>query len=219
MKSHVIPTVFAHTSSEFEKRFATVIKVARAVQIDFMDGVLVPAKSINLSDVPDLKRYMIDFEAHLMVAHPRTWIEACRDKGFKRIIFHVEACQNREQGIRIINRVRKHHMCPMIAINPETPLRQLTPFINLVEGALVMGVHPGKEHQSLWEGAAQRVALLKKKHPNLWVQVDGGVHDKNIASLTSAGVDAVNSGSFVSDAKNPKKALELLENNFRKGKR
>src|SRR3989344_6352940 len=102
MKSHVIPTVFAHTSAEFDKRFAIVIKVARAVQIDFMDGILVPAKSINLADVPDLKKYTCYFEAHLMVARPEIWIKSCSDKGFKKIIFHIEALQNKEQGIRII---------------------------------------------------------------------------------------------------------------------
>jgi pentose-5-phosphate-3-epimerase len=78
-----------------------------------------------------------------------------------------------------------------------------------------MGIHAGKEHQSLNTNTTKRISALKKKHKNLWVQVDGGVNAKTIGRLARAGVDAVNSGSFVSEAEKPREALKLLEERFR----
>lgn len=218
MKRTVIPTVFAHSASEFKERFAKLVKVSPALQIDFMDGELVPAKSMPLSDVPSLKKYNVDFEAHLMVAHPEDWIVECMEKGFTKIIIHIEALKNVDRGLDLIHRVRSRGARFLLAINPETSMEALEPFLPFVKDILVMGVHPGKEHQSLAPNTARRVSALKSRK-GVWVQVDGGVNDMTIGTIAAAGADAVNSGSFVADASNPKEALKLLEKKFEEGKK
>lgn len=212
---HVIPTDFAFSKKEFKEKFAKLVKISHAIQIDFMDGDFVPVKSVHLKDVPDLRKYNIDFEAHLMVKHPKKWIKGAAKKGFNKLIFHVEVVKSKKKGMKIIEMIRLNGMKPMIAINSDTSFFRINPFLKYVEGVLVMGIHAGAEHQSLAKNTTTRIKILKKRFPKLWVQVDGGVNDKTIGVLACAGVDAVNSGSFVSDAKNPKSALTLLEKKFR----
>ena len=211
----VIPTVFATSEKQFFLRFHRLTPITSAIQIDFMDGKLVPAQSFSLDVVPSLHLYLIAFEAHLMVANPEVWVGRCAVKGFSKAIVHVEALKSAAAGVLLIQNIKTLGMQPMIAINPETPMVRLKPFIKLVSGVLVMGVHPGKEHQSLAKNTALRIRTLKKQFPNLWVQVDGGVNAETIGVLAAAGVDAVNAGSFVAEAKRPKDALEMLEKLFR----
>ena len=218
MKHCVIPTVFAHSPEEFKQRFSKLVKIASALQIDFMDGVLVPAMSMPLSIVPDLRKYKVAFEAHLMVADPEKWVLDIAKKGFRKIIVHIESIKNHDRGLDLIHRIRTASAKPMLAINPETSMEELGFFLNAIDEILVMGVHPGKEHQGLEPNTARRIITLKRMNPKLWVQVDGGVNADNIGELAAAGVDAVNSGSFIADAQNPKAVLQLLEKKFKESK-
>src|SRR3989344_1038296 len=207
MKHCIIPTVFAHSFLEFKARFTKLVKITNALQIDFMDGVLVPGISMPLSVVPELKKYKIAFEAHLMVADPEKWIAEIAKKGFRKIIVHLEAIKNHDRGLDLIHRINAVNAKPMLAINPETSMEELGPFMDAIDEILVMGVHPGKEHQGLEPNTARRIITLKRMKPKLWVQVDGGVNADNIGELAAAGADAVNSGSFIADAQNPKAVL------------
>ncbi len=212
--NRVIPTVFALSIDEFNEKFSKLVKFASAMQIDFMDGVFVPAKSIPLSIILDLKKYKIAFEAHLMVSDPERWIVECGEKGFNTIIIHIESLKNTERGLDLIHRIRRVGARPLIAINPETSMERLDVFLKNTDGVLVMGVCPGKENQELSPNTVRRIITLKKR--GLIVQVDGGVNDKTINLLVAAGVDAVNVGSYIANAKDSKGAYENLVNAFKK---
>lgn len=214
--NHVIPTVFARSALEFKRRFFTLVKIAPAVQIDFMDGIFVPAMSMPFSVVPDLHAFKVKFEAHLMVANPEKWIEKIAEKGFKKIIVHIETIQTTERGLDLFHRIRTAKAEPMLAINPETSMERLDPFLKNINAILVMGARPGEEHQELTPNTARRAATLKKR--GICVQVDGGVNADSVGRLAAAGANAVNSGSFVSDAAEPLGALRLLEKKFKEGR-
>src|SRR3990167_2379229 len=97
MKAQIIPTIFAENKRDFKRRFEKALEFSDKIQIDFMDGKFVKSNSINLREMPDLKKYRAkSFEAHLMVYHPEKWIEQLKKKGFKKIIFHYEAVEEGE---------------------------------------------------------------------------------------------------------------------------
>jgi len=210
----VVPTIFSLDKKEFKKRFEKIVKIADKIQIDFMDGKFVPAKSLSLNDIPNLKKYKKIFEAHLMVLHPEKWFKGCKTKGFKRVIFHVESV---EDPFKIISLAKKIGLEVYIAINPSTSLKKINPIIkrNLADGILLLGVQPGKENQKLSFNIPRRIKKIKKMNGKIIVEVDGGINDKTIKKVAKAGVDKVNSGSFVSKSKNPKKQIEILEKIFR----
>jgi len=57
-----------------------------------------------------------------MVFHPEKWFKKCKKKGFKKVIFHIEAVQNPE---KIIHLAKKLKLEFYIAINPSTPLKKI----------------------------------------------------------------------------------------------
>lgn len=214
MKRKIIPTVFAINKKEFDERFGKLIGASKELQIDFMDGRFVRAKGIQLKNVPNLKRKG-KFEAHLMVSNPEKWIEKLKLKGFSKVIFHVETMKN-DKGIdEIIKKIKGLRLKCWIALNPGTSLKKIEEFLDRVDGVMFMGVNPGREKQKFVDGVYGKIKEFRKKNKRIKIQVDGGVSLKNIERLGKIGVDIVNSGSFVSGAKNPRKALMELRKKFR----
>ena len=79
-----------------------------------------------------------------------------------------------------------------------------------MDGILFLGVHPGKEHQTLIPSTIKKVRELRKFNKKIKIQVDGGVNEKTAPKLFKAGANYLNSGSFTYNAKNPKGALIAL---------
>ena len=211
MKAQIIPTIFAENKRDFKIRFEKALEFSDKIQIDFMDGKFVKSKSINLREMPDLKKYRAkSFEAHLMVYHPEKWIEQLKKKGFKKIIFHYEAVEEGEI-IRLINDIRSLRVEVFIAINPKTGIDKIKDFISRLDGILIMGVNPGKEGQKFLEETYQKIIILRKISKNLDIEIDGGINDKNIDKVIKGGANLINSASFLYKSGNPRLLIKSLQ--------
>ena len=208
--NHIIPTVFATSKREFTDRFNKLIKVSKALQIDFMDGKFVRNKSISLSVIPDLKGYNNNFEAHLMVNNPQKWISKLRKKGFKKLIFHYEAVEEDNKAVKLINKIKSLKIKAFIAINPETSINKIKDIINKADGVLLMGVHPGKEHQQFIPSIYNKVKLIRKLNKKIPIQIDGGIDFSIAKKLGRLGVKCINSGSFIFRSANPGETIKRL---------
>jgi len=202
----IIPTIFAKNISQFNERFNKLLKVSKNLQIDFIDGKFVKSKSVQIREIPNLKKYKNKFEAHLMTKSPEKYLLQLKQKGFKKIIFHYESTSSPE---KVIEKTKSLHLETWIAINPETKISVVFPYLKKVQGILVMGVHPGKEHQNLIPSTIKKIKQLRQKS-KIQIQVDGGVNEKTALKLFKAGANYLNSGSFVADSENPKEAIKKL---------
>ncbi len=207
----VIPTVFARNKKEFNERLKRLSNISKDIQVDFMDGKFVSEKSIKFSLVPNLKKFNKNFEAHLMTFWPEKKIGNLKRKGFSKIIFHYESTKNFEE---VSKKIKDAGMKSFVAVNPKTSLRKIFPILPYVDGVLLMGVRPGREHQKFINSVYQKIGELKKSFPKIIIQIDGGVNLLTAKQLKKAGADVLNTGSFVADAKNPRLALEELKRVF-----
>lgn len=207
----IIPTIFSKNKKEFVERFNKLIKVSNNLQIDFMDNKFVKGSSISIKEVPNLKNYKNNFEAHLMVKSPEKYLPELKKKGFKKIIFHVET----KSPEKTIEKIKSLQLVPYLAINPETPTEKTFPYLSKIKGVLFMGVHPGKEHQKFIPETLKKIRQLKSVNKSVKIQVDGGVTPKTALRLKKAGVNYINSGSFISEAENPKENLTKLKKVFK----
>ena len=86
-----------------------------------------------------------------------------------------------------------------LAINPETNVKKLEPFLNLIDEILVLTVNPGKGGQKLIKSVIYKIDLLKKIRSDRKLRfdiiVDGGINDMTIDLVR--GADVVVSGSFI----------------------
>src|SRR3989344_7891012 len=141
MKNQIIPTVFSHNKKEFDVRLNKLIKISKNLQIDLMDGKFVKTKSISIAEIPNLKGKG-NFEAHLMIKKPSNYITKLKSKGFKKIIFHY----NTDDNVKCIAEIRKNGMLAFLALNPEIKIEEVCYLFDLIDGILLMGHVPGKEH-------------------------------------------------------------------------
>lgn len=211
---NVIPTVFVRRGEPIIERFGKVVPIAERIQIDIMDGLFVKSKSAVVDDVPDLSGYTKEFEAHLMTKNPENYIVKLKEKGFKRVIYHYESVTSELDVKYIAAVIRRHKMIPVLAINPETQIDVCFPLLRTISHFLIMGVHPGKEQQTFIPETIEKVRALREKSKSCIIQVDGGVTPDNAAQLAQAGCSFINSGSYISDAENPTKALQKLQEAF-----
>ena len=87
----------------------------------------------------------------------------------------------------LIERIRARGMKVGVALKPGTPVDAVLPLVGAVDMVLVMTVEPGFGGQSFMPAMMAKVAALRRAHPALHIQVDGGLGPKNIAAAAAAG--------------------------------
>jgi ribulose-phosphate 3-epimerase len=214
-----VPTVFARNHEEFDKLFCKVIEISKNVQIDFMDGLFVKTKGVGLMSVPDLHVYKNhNFEAHLMVEHPDTWVRSLKKKGFKKVLFHFEAYNDVSKIKRLVNHVIQEDLIPGVVFNPRTKFKNIIEVKDFCPIIMFMGHRPGIEGKSLKRKVLRNIKKLRDLDKEVVIQVDGGVNNKTVGKLVSAGVDIVSIGSYISKSKNPGEVFWNLKSKFFLGK-
>jgi ribulose-phosphate 3-epimerase len=211
---NIIPTIFVKRGTSIIERFGKVVPIAKRIQIDIMDGVFVKSKSIVIEDIPDLLGYKKEFEAHLMTKNPENYIVKLKEKGFRRVIYHYESVASELDVKYVAAVIRRNKMIPVLAINPETHVDVCFSLLKTIGHFLLMGVHPGEEKQTFIPGILDKVKELRHKSKSCIIQVDGGVTPTIAKKLAKVGCSFVNSGSYISDAKNPAKAIQKLQEAF-----
>lgn len=194
----IVPTLFATTPDQFRDRVAVIEKSARFrygwLQLDIMDGVFVPTKSVSFDVIRNHPLAGYEKEAHLMVADPAAWIEQLVAYGVSRIIFPIEIDKDPD---RILRTIKRHGITVGLSINPDTDARRLSPYAGGFDAVLCMGATPGREGQILAQTTVVKVAAIKKRFPGVKVGVDGGVNETNAGRLVAAGADYLAVGSFL----------------------
>jgi ribulose-phosphate 3-epimerase len=103
----------------------------------------------------------------------------------------------------------------VLAINPETPIERLFPYVDDVDGVVFLGVHPGFNGAAYVKETPKRIALFRKSvDKKLQIQVDGGMNPTTLHEVVAAGATRINSGSFISNAQDPKKAIKELRGGY-----
>ena len=180
---------------------------ADALHLDIMDGHFVP----NLSFGPDVvalaKRTAPSFcrNVHLMMTRPDLYLEKFAAAGAETIQIHVEADCDVAAALK---RIRGLGLRNAIVINPETPVEKLEPYLDMVDEALVMTVHPGYGGQKFITECLAKVSHLRLKRPELDIMVDGGVNGETAVMAVSAGANMLVAGSYLFGKENMKEAVD-----------
>jgi len=173
-----------------------------------MDGIFVPNLTFGMKFVKDCRKHStLVFDVHLMIDRPERYVTQFVQAGADIVTFHVEATSDVAGTIKL---VKDAGAKVGISICPDTPVDVIAPYLNDVDMALVMTVHPGFGGQKLIADATQKIAQIKAYSPNLLVQVDGGVTTQNVGSLLSLGADVIVAGSSVFNAPDMAQAIKDL---------
>ena len=125
------------------------------------------------------------------------------------ISFHFEATNKIKKYIDLI---KKYNIKAGIAINPDTNVSDIYPYLNDIDVVLVMGVYAGKGGQKYIENTTEKLKLLKKlkDNYNYLIAVDGGINDiivKEIKRYT----DIIVCGSYITNSDDYKEKINKLK--------
>ena len=147
------------------------------------------------------------FDMHMMVAKPEQWIKPMSDSGANQYTFHLEACNDVEECIRL---VKESGMKVGIGIKPATSVDYLLPFAKDVDMILIMTVEPGFGGQKFMSDMMQKVEKVRKLFPLLDIEVDGGVGPETIDCCANAGANMIVSGTSVIQALDQPSVIKMM---------
>ena len=169
------------------------------IHVDVMDGHFVPNITMGPFIVEACKRVTkLPLDVHLMVEKPERHLEAFAEAGASGLTVHVETCPHLHQTLQDI----KSLGCRAgVVLNPGTPVGALEPVLHLADLVLVMSVNPGYSGGKFIPDSFARVADVRKRLDALgssaWLEVDGGINDKTVPKMKSAGATAFVAASAI----------------------
>lgn len=208
----VAPSILA---ADFNNLLEEVKKCQEAefIHIDVMDGHFVPNISFGPCVYKNLKGKINNiFDVHLMISDPLKYLDDHVKAGADIITFHLEAVDN---VFEVINEIKKRNVKVGISIKPKTDVKELLPYLEIIDLVLVMSVEPGFGGQSFIESSLDKIKELKMLKNNngykYLIEVDGGINEITAKKVSEAGCEAVVAGTYVFKAKDYNKVIKYLK--------
>lgn len=169
------------------------------IHVDVMDGHFVPNISMGPLVVEAVRRVTsLPVDVHLMIERPDRYIAEFVKSGADYVSVQVEACVHLNRSLQLI---RECGARAGVVLNPATPLESIAWAIEYVDLVLIMGVNPGFGGQAFIPNSLAKIkklrAMIQERNLSVLIQVDGGVNERTIASISAAGADVFVAGSAV----------------------
>ena len=169
------------------------------IHIDIMDGKFVPNNTLEKFDMNKISKYSDkNFDVHLMVENPIDYISSFITPLTDYISIHLES-----KGIdQSLKSIKENGIKCGLAINPNTEIQKLYPYLEIIDMVIIMSVFPGKGGQKFIENTYDKVEILRNHDKNIDISVDGGVGSSNSKTLISKGASTLVSGSYLMKSDN-----------------
>ena len=166
--------------------------------LDVMDGLFVKNQTVDYTYLEQLKMSSILlFDVHLMVQNPTKVISKYAKAGANILTIHYEAFDDDKKFIKALKKIRKLEMMAGIALDLDTKVESIEPFLKYCDLVLIMSVKAGKGGQQFSESAIKKIKALRKLDSKILIEVDGGIDNISSQKAVKAGADIVVSGSYI----------------------
>ncbi len=171
---------------------------AKVLHWDVMDGHFVPNLSYGPMVIERVRPLsQLVFDAHLMISEPDRFLDEYLKAGCEAITVHIEAVP---QPASLLRRIRDAGRVAGLALNPQTPLSAVEPFVAEIDLLLVMSVQAGFGGQSFIPTSVEKLRDARKMISSETIlSVDGGIGTKTIAECAAVGTDLFVAGSAIFD--------------------
>lgn len=189
----IVPAILTNSSDEFEEMIRSVEPHFSYVHLDIADGVFVPNTTIKGADELERAHTPLKTTVHLMVAGPENIIEQWLHTEVEAFILHIESTKQMD---KLISDTKDRGKKVGIAINPDTPIEELTPFVDKVDFVNFMTVDPGFYGSEFRPEVLDKIKDFKRRYANVKISVDGGINPITARKAVEAGADILIAGSY-----------------------
>jgi ribulose-phosphate 3-epimerase len=165
---------------------------------DMMDGRFVPNFALDFAALEVVKSLStVDVVCHLMIEEPERYIDRVASYSPAFMSIHLEATRHVQRALR---QIRNSGIKSGIALNPATPISDLTYILDDIDLITVMTVNPGFAGQALVPATMRKIAdirklLLEFGYTHIEVEVDGNVSFQNIPTMLASGATMLVGGT------------------------
>jgi ribulose-phosphate 3-epimerase len=191
---------------------------ADLIHVDVMDGHFVPNLTLGPQAVAALRKATrLPLDVHLMVERPGDFIPLFLDAGADWVSVHLEASVHLHRDISLVKSSGKK---AGVALNPATPVRQLSEILPELDFVLLMSVNPGFGGQTFITATRRKIGelhrLIDVRHLEVAIEVDGGINLENAAALIDDGAGILVMGAAVFRSADPAGAIRQVQEIFRR---
>ena len=188
------------------------ISSADYIHVDVMDGRFVKNKNNPFKLLSKLSKIMTKrLDVHLMDKNPLKNINYYASLNTEYITVHAEL----EKVDKYLDLIKEYGIKCGLAINPETDISILLPYLSKIDLILIMSVNPGMGGQEFIDDSIKKILKIKKilvsKKLKIKISIDGGINDEIAKRLDF--VDIIVSGSYVINGDNYNEKIETLRRN------
>ena len=184
------------------------------LHLDIMDGHFVRNLSFGVEFARAIKkRWPNSFiDSHLMIDELKVILPIFLNSGSSSITIHAETESQLLHAS--LSQIKNAGLKAGVAICPATPVENIKSVLEIVDLVLVMSVTPGFGGQKFIKNTLDKVrelvSLRAVNKYNFLIQMDGGLSEKNIAEVVSAGCDVIVAGSAVFENSNPAGVIDAM---------
>ncbi len=180
------------------------------IHVDIMDGKFVKRKTMPFREMKHIYKYTSKrLDVHLMVEKPSKFIPLYAELNSEFITFHIESEEDIMKNLELI---KSYSIGCGLALNPDTPVKELVPYLPYLDEILIMSVVPGEGGQEFIPETEKKLKevkeLLKSYHLKTIVNVDGGIND--ITKKKCGDADILTSGSYILRSENYQEKISSL---------
>lgn len=178
-------------------RLETVFKAFEAaggdeLHFDVGDGHFAPIFGLSPAFVAMAKQCCgLPCHAHLLMERPERHVAAFVDAGCDVVTIPVEACAHQH---RALQQIRNAGATPGLAVNPATPLTELT-YLLKEAGRILVLARDHATHAPVYPSAYERVRILRENlrygERGKQLDVEGGLGISETATAMQMGADRV----------------------------
>jgi ribulose-phosphate 3-epimerase len=151
--------------------------------------------TLHLKDIKKLKKCtFLPFDIHITLKDCIPQLNNLLLDSEDRITVHVE----HEYDNQVLIDLKQNLGCKLgLAINIETSIEKLKPYMNNIDYILFMAVTPGISGMSFAPSVLDKLVEFRKLYPNHSITIDGGITDKTAYDVRKFEPDVLVSGSFI----------------------
>ena len=224
----IIPAILPKSLADLKAHLERIRGVSRKVQIDLVGGgVFTWNRSWPYRDRASFTRMLteekelpywteFDIEVDLMVKGAKDIALTFVGLHAARAVVHAQL-PGALEAARALSEYdddgRPFSIGVGVALSAHAALDELRPFHPLIDFVQVMGIdHIGRQGEppDPHHHATELVVQLRKRFPELTIQVDGGVSLKTARALAKAGANRLVAGSAIFGSADPKTAYQAL---------